>query len=270
MAFLLKNGAVFLHVPKTGGEWVKLLLQELDLIEAPLGHQHSDWERSFWHDKLHRDLKVARYLFRRAVGSSRAQARIDPNCFRFCFIREPLRWYESYWRFMQSLNWNWKTWGDERDPHRWHPCSMLNELEDADFNSFMHGVNRKRPGFVTEMYGWYVRPGIGFVGKTENLREDLIRALRLMNVQVDVERVLLASPLNEGPAHIPLPEWDPAVRKETLRLEYAGYVRFGYPLEDRAEIGPVRPRPSLNAKLEALTQPRPLPGYQPMPSAVAP
>ncbi|MCE0524086.1 MAG: sulfotransferase family protein [Methylacidiphilales bacterium] len=231
MAYLLNNGAVFLHVPKTGGTWIKHVLEEMNLVRAPLGHQHSDWERSFWHDKLHRDLKVVRYIFRRAVRSPRAQARINPDCFKFCFVREPILWYESYWRFMESQNWSWKTWGDERDPYKWHPCAMLNGLDSPDFNEFMYNVNRKRPGFVTEMYGWYVRPGIGFVGKTESLWKDLIEVLSLMKLDVDVNKILSMSVKNESPSHIPRPEWDPALKKATLRLEHAGYVRFGYPIE---------------------------------------
>ena len=231
MAFLLKNGAVFLHIPKTGGTWIKHVLEDLDLIEAPLGHQHSDWDRAFWHDKLHRDLKVARYLLRRAIGSSRAQPRSQPDCFKFCFVREPLQWYESYWRFMQSLDWNWKAWGDEADPYQWHPCSMVNALGSPDFNEFVYRVNKKRPGFVTEMYGWYVRSGIGFVGRQEFLRQDLLKALALMNVEVDPNKVMRRPKKNESPFHIPRPEWDPALRKATLRLEHAGYVRFGYPIE---------------------------------------
>jgi hypothetical protein len=231
MAFLLKNGSVFLHVPKTGGTWIKHVLQELDLIEAPLGHQHSDWDRSFWHDKLHDDLKVVRYIIRRVVRSPRAQARIKPDCFKFCFIREPLRWYESYWRFMQGLDWNWKTWGDERDPYKWHPCAMVNTLGSSDFNTFMFNVNKKRPGFVTEMYGWYVRPGIGFVGKQECLPHDLMTAFSLMNLEVEAEKVASVLRKNESPSHIPRPEWDPALKKATLRLEHAGYVRFGYPVD---------------------------------------
>jgi hypothetical protein len=236
MAFLLKNGAVFLHIPKTGGTWIKHVLEDMGLIQAQLGHQHSDWDRAFWHDKLHKDGKVAKYLIRRAVRSPRAQARIEPTCFKFCFVREPLRWYESYWRFMQALNWNWKTWGDEKDPYKWHPCAMLNELENSDFNAFVLGVNKKRPGFVTEMYGWYVRPGIGFVGRTENVRHDLRRALAMMKIEVDPAMLSALPVRNETPARIPMPEWDPALRKKTLRLEYAGYVRFGYPSEDRSSV----------------------------------
>jgi hypothetical protein len=205
------------------------------LIQAPLGHMHADWERSFWHDKLHRDLKVARYLLRRAVGSSKAPPRIDPECFKFCFVREPLSWYESYWRFMQSKNWDWKEWGDEKDPYQWHPCTMVNTLESSDFNTFVHHVNQKRPGFVTEMYGWYVRPGIGFVGKQERLRHDFIRALMLMNIPVDARKILAMPSKNETPSTVPRPEWDPVLRKQTLRFEHAGYVRFGYSTDEELE-----------------------------------
>jgi hypothetical protein len=240
MAFLLKNGAVFLHIPKTGGTWIKHALEDLDLIEAPLGHQHADWEHAFWHDKLHSDLKVVRYIVRRAIRSPRAQPRSHPDCFKFCFVREPLRWYESYWRFMQSMEWNWKSWGDEKDPYKWHPCAMINSLGSGDFNEFIHNVNRKRPGFVTEMYGWYVRPGIGFVGRQEYLREDLMTALTLMNVEVGPSQVFSMPKRNETPFHIPRPDWDPGLRKATLRLEHAGYVRFGYPIDEGAAARPLQ------------------------------
>ena len=232
MALLLKNGAVFLHIPKTGGTWIRQVLRELDLVKAPLGHGHSPYDRAFWHDKLHHDIKVVRYLLRRAVRSPRMQHRMDPNCFKFCFVREPLTWYESYWRFMQGIDWAWKDWGDEKDPYRWDPCAFINNLGSPDFNVFMRNVNRKRPGFVTELFSWYVQPGVDFVGKSENLEADLIEAFAQMKLDVDVNRILAVPPQNETPAHIPKPQWDPAVKRETLRYEYAGYMRFGYSVDE--------------------------------------
>jgi len=233
MAFLLRNGAVFLHLPKTGGTWVKSVLDDFDLIKGPLGHAHNIDERLFWHDKLHHDLKVLRYMFRRAIGSPRAQPMMKPGCFKFCFVREPLTWYESWWRMTQSPNMNWKGMGDENDPYKWTPYSMLKGLESNDFNTFMHNVNKKRPGFVTEMYGWYVRPGIGFVGKTENLRRDLVKAFALMKLDVDESRVLSVPAVNEGTSHSPKPEWDPKIKRQTLRLEYVSYLRFDYPVDEQ-------------------------------------
>jgi hypothetical protein len=230
MAYLLKNNAVFLHVPKTGGTYVYELLRHLELLRGPLGNNHTDFERTYWHAKLHHNLKVMRYIVREWMHLPTAQLRMKPGAFTFCFVREPLEWYESWWRFMMSIK--WRKLGDESNPHKWAPTAMLNGLGSPDFNTFVRNVNRKRPGFVTEMYGWYVRPGVTFVGKMENLHKDLMKVFALMHLNIPEKRVLEFPPRNETPARVPKPQWDPELRRETLRLEYAGYVRFGYPVDE--------------------------------------
>lgn len=41
MVLLLKKcGAIFLHIPKTGGSWVSRVLWECDLVEKRLGYKH--------------------------------------------------------------------------------------------------------------------------------------------------------------------------------------------------------------------------------------
>ena len=161
---------------------------------------------------------------------SRGIERMKPDAFKFCFVREPLVWYESYWRFMEAHA--WPQWGDAADPYQWHPGALLKGTGSSDFNTFMSNVNRKRPGFVTEMYGWYVRPGVDFVGKQENLVEDMIKVFSLTNLNIDAEEIRAIEPKNETPSHIVRPEWDPQLKRETLRLEYAGYARFGYTGEE--------------------------------------
>jgi len=155
--------------------------------------------------------------------------KIDPNAFSFCFVREPLSWYVSFWRFMESVS--WRPSGDVRNPYHWHPWTVLNGLGSSDFNEFMSNVNRKRPGYVTELYGWYVHPGIRFVGKQENLQEDLIKVLSILYPGLEAKSIREIPALNESPIHIKKPIWDPALRRETFKLEYASYVRYGYPVD---------------------------------------
>ena len=233
MTILLTNGAVFLHIPKTGGIYIHAVLDALGLVKAPLGHEHADFDRAFWNDRYHCDAKVLRHILRRAAGFRRAPATMAPDAFRFCFVREPLKWYESYWRYMQSLN--WREWGDELDPCRWHPNAMLNGLGSSDFNEFIYNVNRKRPGYVTELFSWYVRPGVQFVGKQENLISDLRRVLASMKVDVDVNFLRQLPHVNAVASNIPTPEWDPVLREKTLRLEYAAYVRYGYAVSEEQD-----------------------------------
>ena len=225
MAVLLTNGSVFLHIPKTGGTWVRHVLGELNSIRRDIGPEHADWDRAFWYGHMQEKPRVVRYLLRRLIGSARTP-KLEPTCFRFCFVREPLGWYESWWRFMESRD--WPEWGSESSPYKWHPTAMLNGLRSSDFNDFVRKVNRKRPGFVTEMYGWYVRPGIDFVGKMETLEKDFRKVLQLMGTDLSQAPACSAPPQNKTEECITRPAWDPEVRRETYQLEYAAYVRFGY------------------------------------------
>lgn len=228
MALLLKNGAVFLHVPKTAGSFVQQVLWDLDLVQRKLG-THDSHDRVFWYDRFHHRDKVFRNLIRSVTGLA---PKVSPNGFRFCFVREPLSWYVSCWRFMKSRN--WRREGDERNPYHWNPLEMLNGLGSDDFNEFVYNLNRRRPGFVTELYGWYARPTTDFVGKIENLTVDLRKALRLMNVEVDLNYLRQLPRVNKVSDCIAKPEWDPVLRQETLRLEYAAYARYGYTADEEA------------------------------------
>jgi hypothetical protein len=157
---------------------------------------------------------------------------VEQASFRFCFVRHPVRWYESYW----SYQWGgagghgaWKSWGDRNDPiYQSHPTTVLNGTKDADFNGFVRKVIAKRPGFVTELYGLYTQAGIGFIGKQENLVEDLIRVLRVLNVKYDEDQIRNRPPTNVSPRPKSPIVWDDELRREVERLEYAALIRYGY------------------------------------------
>ena len=239
MAVLLKGGVYFLHIPKTGGMWVTKVLNEAKLVQRQVVHIHADLNMVKRHNDILRcvlaDISVhiksrvslpLKQRLARSIRGGQNGSSMRSQPFTFCFVRNPISWYESWWGYMQRMN--WRAWGDANDLHRWHPAAMLNGLGDADFNRFVRNVVEARPGFVTEMYSWYVAPGIGFVGKQENLVEDLIAVLRRLRLSFDEEMVRQLAPLNPRDKSKYTVRWDPGLREEVRRLEYAGMRRLGY------------------------------------------
>jgi hypothetical protein len=149
--------------------------------------------------------------------------------FKFCFVRHPLAWYESYWSFTRSRG--WVAWGVNRRgrPH-WHPNAPLDGLGDDDFNRFMRNVLERCPGYVSRLYGWYAAPEIDFVGKQERLTDDLAEVLRRLGRAFDADRLRAQPPVNVSDrSHAPV--WDPALRHEVASAESAALERFAYSVE---------------------------------------
>jgi hypothetical protein len=232
MALVLKSGAVFLHIPKTGGNWVTKVLQECNLIDSSVGPKHADINRLFlpWsggmagaagvvgHEKT-----LIRYLLRKKLGPLR-----NGKPFLFCFVRNPFSWLESYFKYMSQPTQHWLHWGNEYDPNKWHPTSMLNGTGDLDFNQYLQNIIKVRPGYVTEMFGWYTTPEMDFIGKQENLKADLVNVLKKLNLSFS-EDFIMNYPM-VGTSLMPENKlvWDDKLRKEIYKLEYAGFVRYGY------------------------------------------
>jgi hypothetical protein len=207
MALVLIDGSVFLHIPKTGGTWVTKVLTDAGLVRREVSKKHADIDRlvNYWHRK--------------------GRTQLPP--FVFCFVRNPIKWYESYFKYVSQPRVNWKTWGTTPSGTvGWHPCNMLNECKSDDFNEFVRNVVRVRPGYATELFGWYTKAPVHFIGKQENLREDLIRALKMRQLPFD-EDALRNSPA-AGVSDDQKISWDPALRELVAKLEYGGLVRYGY------------------------------------------
>lgn len=122
----------------------------------------------------------------------------------------------------------WRYWGDEYDIYNWHPNAVLNGLGNPDFNQFVRNVIHKRPGYVTELYGWYTKPQMDFIGKQENLVDDFIRVLEMMSVNFDEEYIRNFEQVGVSPEPGTKITWEDSLKKEVILLEYAGMVRYGY------------------------------------------
>ncbi|WP_295888249.1 hypothetical protein [uncultured Thiohalocapsa sp.] len=235
MTAILKNGAVFLHIPKTGGNWVTKILEELNLIERHIAHKHADIDHLFYalYEIPVGRKAIARQALRELISPSRE---CTSRPFMFCFTRNPLTWYESWFKYMAQPRRNWRSWGREGGAAKWHPNMMLNGLGSDDFNQFIRNVVAKRPGYVTEMYGWYAKPEVDFIGKQESLVEDLIRVLKIMEFEFDADFVRNQEPVGVSPEPKQSIEWDYELKREVALYEYAGMIRHGY-RDTLAELG---------------------------------
>lgn len=222
MALILKGGAVFLHVPKTGGNWVTKVLDECGLVRGRLGHKHADFNR------LLAPVNPASWGPFGYFSWRKIRRTLEPKPFMFCFVRHPLKWYESWFKYMAQPARKWRDWGSEKEVFDWHPNAVLNGCGADDFNQFVRNVAGKRPGYVTELYAAYAQPQVDFIGKQENLRADLVTVLKRLNLDFDEDFVLNYQDVGVSPEPGRKVEWDPALREQMLALEHIALLRYGY------------------------------------------
>ncbi len=237
MAALLKCGAIFLHVPKTGGSWVSTVLEKNGLVFANVGEIHDDAKR------------IAE--FERWFRIPNKYAKPNRPFFKFCFVRHPLTWYESWFKYQAARG--WPNWGE--DSSRWHPNAMLDGLGASDFATFLANVLERRPGYVSELYGWYVTREVHFVGRYEHLARDLFSVLEYLHGSIDEQRIRSVSPVNvSSTADVRVPS---DLQQAVERAEYPAFRRFGYETQFHGPT-PLRKAHSAASRFELPTEPLPL------------
>ncbi|MCB9109935.1 MAG: sulfotransferase family 2 domain-containing protein [Anaerolineales bacterium] len=208
MAILLKCNSIFLHVPKTAGNWVADILEKNDLVFSHFGGKHSNMEQI--------------NTFEKWFNLPEQYYRPKQPFTKFCFVRNPFGWYESFFKMQRKLN--WPKWGV--DPAVWHPNAALDGLGSQDFNMFVSNVLKRCPGYVSNLYGWYLLPRIDFVGRQENLAEDMETILEGLGVSFDRDVLWKTAPVNKSDdADI---HWEPDIREEVAYTEFSVFKQFGY------------------------------------------
>lgn len=191
---LMFSRAIFFHIEKTGGEWVKQAIRRAGIPAralSPFG-DHGPQDEHCYPEHVDTRGKLT-----------------------FTFVRNPLDWYASMWAFRMMHGWN-----------NTHPLSVC---QSDDFQQFLRKVLVRFPGFVSQLYESYAGPPPGrldFVGHQETLADDLIRALRLAGERFD-PRIIRSTPLaNVSFGHRGL--YPPDLRRAVERGEWRAMVRFGY------------------------------------------
>jgi len=169
MAVKTKKSVIY-HIPKCGGIWVKETIRR-----AGIPYTRSK-DRAVGHKELRNDFRLER------------EHSLPPNMwpedvkglFSFCFVRHPLGWYKSIWRFRKNYQVLNPKFPVDRN---WVPV----------YEDFVNNMLNSYPnGFVTELFQYYVGEnidGVDFVGRQENLADDLVKALTLADETFD-EKIL--------------------------------------------------------------------------------
>ena len=151
MSLLLRN-SVFLHIPKTGGTWVKAALKRAGLIVGVHTNYHGTIE----------DMK------------EEPEAQGLPM---FAFVRRPDTWLASYWGYRMA------TWKFNRD--------FDQVVFDTSFEKFVWNCSLFVPqGLAFQHFQHYIGEGdsrIQHIGRIENLTEDLITILQETGEDFDPE-----------------------------------------------------------------------------------
>jgi hypothetical protein len=138
----------------------------------------------------------------------------------FAFVRHPASWYRS--RFWQNRYLHW---------HRRIRSEGL--CRRRSFASYLECSLERRPGYYTRMCQRYTgteEQPIEFIGRTENLAEDLAAILGMLGAKPNGKVLRRMSRLNRG-------KYDRGIVEGHLRriqeAELLVYRRFGYSLNHR-------------------------------------
>lgn len=228
----LIDGSIFLHVPKTGGTWAYEVLRRLRLIRRPVGKNqggHSDFTRALLYPRNKPRWREWSNPANLSLHNLLAPGRHAKLPFTFCFVRHPVSWYESAWRFLPTIPQAKRaTWinAEKRLKRIMHPFGIACRCLHSDFNHFVHNILQAFPGYVTWIYTLFAPPEVSFVGKQESLTNDLIAVLRDRGFQFDQELVRTHPRANESQS-FPV-KWDASLLREVQEVEAAALRRFGY------------------------------------------
>jgi hypothetical protein len=148
MALLINNKLVYIHTPKTGGTWIRRLVDRLRLPAVEIGHTHAHFPELLQYHPLE-------FYTERLMLTT---------------VRHPLTWYQSRWT--------------HRMQNGWHPTHPLDfNCASNDFKTFVNNVLHYCPtGWVSREYDNHIDSipaGFAMVARMEDLLADITQAFMI-------------------------------------------------------------------------------------------
>lgn len=131
----------------------------------------------------------------------------------FCFVRNPLSWYKSYFGYRQITP--------------WVPDSLRLDMlcESKDFNEFIEKViHHFKYGYCTRLFEFFSEHCL-WKGTQENLKRDLIMILEGLNVDFD-ESKITDDKINDSDSS--KYEYTPEQERKIRMIERKTFERYGY------------------------------------------
>lgn len=204
---------IFLHIPKTGGMWVKYALSVAGIPFYEIGQQHEYFP-------LIRNHQSPEFFENKLV---------------FTMVRHPILWYQSRWAFRIKHGWQ------ARHPLDWACASN-------DFHKFVNNVFDFAPhGWCNWLFKQYCeidRVEIDFIGRTEFLVDDFLKAMKLAGHEVDEQDIRRTAVINSSSMdQIGSKDWakySPQLYDRVMTLESSVINRFyhDYQIDPNTLIGP--------------------------------
>lgn len=182
----------FLHFPKTGGSWVKKAI-------------------------IASGIKCEGYRIDENPHIGLKQCP-EPEKFKFAFVRHPVNLYRSYWQFKMTYEWDKKNQIDM-------------ECRSDNFHVFIKNLLNKYPGCYGDALVEFVGEEgneIEFIGKYENLTEDLINALKLAGEMFNEGVIRNLPPYNVSDKKRFQAQYTKELEQEVRKSEAKVLNRFGY------------------------------------------
>ncbi len=207
-----EHDAIFIHIPRTGGTWFKETCKKLGFKYALNSHTTSQ-RLSGYHSRFkHSPLCQYKPEFLAKIR------------FSFTFIRHPLDYYASVWKWMMSEPLEYlEKWG------RAFPWNIPFNQFDRRFNFWVNNMLDHEPCWVTRLYETYCGPRglkyLSHVGKTEDLFHSLSTIFKKVGFDHDrsLLRDLCEHKVNDRKANV---DWDRGLKRAVLNAERVIIQRY--------------------------------------------